>query len=197
MKEYNFNISTDTSAITAILESEIYKINRTYAQEKIPMTKGKYLVSLEWEDLKYTEFVEVKKETDYLLLGDALYYSRKKFKKYDRGANLYGLGANLDIGGDGSFDIKVTIEEIDYLPENKYLIALERAKNIYGKAKKVKRYEDMELIKELKKEFKNDKLIMQYSYSEKIGTMLESFSLLYNKVGHKKFIELMDKFKNS
>ena len=130
-------IGTDTASVNLMLSSKVYKTNKKYAQYSIPIKKGKYLVTLTSKSLKksQTEYIEVVKEDDFLLLGDSLYYSERKYKKYDGGANLYGEGCLLSLGYDGEHWITVEVKKIKKAPKNEYQDAIKLAKSIYKKAK--------------------------------------------------------------
>lgn len=176
-------ISTDTASINLMLSSKVYKINQKYAQYSIPIKKGKYLVTLTSKSLKktHTEYIEVNDKDDFLLLGDSLYYSERKYKKYDGGANLYGEGCLLSLGHDGDHWITVEVKKIKKAPKNEYEEAIKLANSIYKKAKSLKIKDMKEYdsfnknIKALKKEYYESKLIRRYSHSRIINRMGESF----------------------
>jgi hypothetical protein len=178
-----YKISTDTACVNLMLKSKIVKSVREYSQVSIPINRGMYKVTLSVGDTLSYNFINVTNEKDELMLGDSLYYSEGRSKKYDGGANLYGEGVLLDLGGDGDFSVKVTVKRIYSPMVDDYQRAITKAKDIYSNAKKIKllHIKDYENYKNLLKKEKNkfnDKLLLKYKSSIIIHDLRESISLL-------------------
>lgn len=203
---YKFKILTDTSSINCMLESKTLKKNREYAQERIPIKKGRYLISLSVDNVRSVGFINVSNKEDYILIGDSLFYSERSWRKYDGGANLHGEGCLLSFGYDGEHYVKVKIEKIDYTPKDEYKEAVILARNLYKEAKKIKLNDIYQFeiykksIENILFKFKRDKVLKKYYYSTIISDIYSSINLLklssVNKLASKIMKEIENKEKN-
>lgn len=203
---YEFKILTDTASINCMLESKTLKKNREYAQERIPIKKGRYSISLSIDNVKTVGFIDVSNEEDYILIGDSLFYSERSWRKYDGGANLHGEGCLLSYGCDGEHDVRLKIKKIDYTPKDEYKEAVVLAKNLYKEAKKIK-LTDIYQFKSYKKsidnilvKFQRNKVLKKYYYSMIISDIYSSINLLklssVNELASKIMKEIENKEKN-
>jgi len=130
------NVGVDGGNITVILLSSIPHAKDIDLKEfeTIPIKKGKYKLSFRipdcWNgDLRLEGYINAKKD-DVLVVADCCYwledyndgdYDYDWFEtKYSSGADMHGEGLYCGTGGDGCFNVEISLEKVNRAPHNKF-----------------------------------------------------------------------------
>jgi len=188
LMNYSFEkLSVDGGNITAILLSAIPHAKELDLSQYdlVPVKKGKYKLHFRipdcWDgEILMEAYLKVEKD-DVLVLSDCCYWFNAEYdydwfsEEFDGGANMYGIGLYAGTGGDGSFNVEISLEEVKRAPANKYkkfVKKLEALKKDYEKQynKKVSKEKQFDHFNILEKYVKEtmDSLEKEYGYSRAV-----------------------------
>jgi len=186
-------LCVDAGNLSCMLKSEInYEKSKLVKTHKIE--KGLYRVTLSSKDTwngisSSVGFINVKKKTDTLIIGDACYSIQEdKWSEFlDKTGflgNMHGFGVCMNTGGDGSFNLTIKIEPIKEEPLSEYEIRINNAKEFI--AKNINKADTINKLKKLEEKFR-EKFINKQLYSPIINDIRDSIT---DKIHEKQYSDL-------
>ena len=160
MSSHSFNnLPVDAGNISVLLKSKI-KYKKNNLSKTVQIKKGLYNIEISCKDswngsVKIKGFIKVENDEDTLIVGDACYSIKDSdwgnfLDKTDYLGNMHSFGVSLNTGGDGTFNIKVSITKAKKDPGNLYEKAVKKAKTFLEKnLQSISSLEELKEFKEL------------------------------------------------